>query len=92
MPSHVSMELQEHYLELCEAAKEEPQPAMLDLIAAHGAKPETAKRLALLEHLGESVNQEREALTKMNCWIVLDALQEAGYEDIRILRPENRGS
>jgi hypothetical protein len=92
MLSPVAIELEEHYLEVCELAKEEPQPAMLDLIRAHGTKPGLSKRVQVLEHLAEAVNNEREVLNDRGCWTVLDALREAGYEDTRILRPENRGS
>lgn len=89
MLSPRAIELQDYYLELCEKADEEPQPALLDLIQSHGQKPGVTKRLALLEHLGEQVNQVRGVLHKHGLLTVLDALREAGFEDQRILRSED---
>lgn len=86
------LELQHHYLDLCEQAKQEPHPAMLDLIAKPGA-PDQANRVRVLEHLGQAVNQERDTLHQAGLLVILDALREAGYEDRRILRsPEELAS
>jgi len=91
MTDYLSEELKQHYLDVCEQAKEDPQPALLDILGAHGRAPNQTRRIQILEHLGEVANLQREALLKAGLWPILDALREAGYEDTRILRSEGFG-
>jgi len=78
----------QHYLDVCEAAKEEPHPEVIQAIRGTGV-PSSAHRLQVLEHLGETVNQQRHLFHKAGLYTILDALQEAGFEDQRIFKLEN---